>query len=43
MHKYEILSFNKNAWFKIRVNIRDQNTGKIFVIDSNRARIVSTY
>ena len=38
MHKYKILSFNKNAWFKIY--IRDQNTGKIFVIDSNSVRIV---
>jgi hypothetical protein len=41
MHKYNILSFNKNAWFKTHVT--DKNTGKIFVIDSNRARIVSTY
>jgi hypothetical protein len=41
MHKYKILSFNKNAWFKI--HIRNQNTGEIFVIDSSRARVVSTY
>jgi len=41
MHKHKILSFNKNAWFKL--HIRDQNTGKIFVIDSNRAWIVSTH
>ena len=41
MHKYKILSFNKNASFKI--HIKYQNAGKIFVIDSSRAQIVSTY